>query len=164
MKHKNIQKKFLLYIDDYLSETEKLLIDQHLNECADCKRQFGELANIWNEERTLEKPLPSQALWYDLKDRMEKETAKQVPLRAIFGNVKLVLNAAITVVVIVFAVFIGSKLGSELTPMGIVKNGTYAYSENIKDEFGMSYFDAVPPNSLAKDIFITLANNEGMKK
>lgn len=164
MKHNNIQKKFLLYIDGDLSEAEKLLIDQHLNDCGDCKRHFEELANIWNEERKLEQPLPSPILWYNLKDRMEKETAKQVPVRAIFGSVKLILNTAITVVVVFFAVFIGSKLGGELISKSSAENGTYAYSEKIQDEFGMSYFDAVPPNSLAKDIFIPPSNNEGMKK
>lgn len=164
MKHKKIQKKFLLYIDGDLSEAEKLLIDQHLNECTSCKRRFEELAKIWNKDKILEKPLPSQALWFDLKDRIEKERLKKAPTTIKISNVKLILNTAFTFVVIVFAVFIGSKLGSELTPMGSTENGTYAYSENIQDEFGMSYFDAVPPNSLAKDIFIPPANNKGMKK
>lgn len=164
MKHKKIQKKFLLYIDGDLSEAEKLLIDQHLDECGDCKRHFEDLANIWNEERILESPLPSQALWYDLKDRIEKERLKKAPITIMISNAKMLLNTAFTVVVIVFAVFVGSKLGSELTSKGSTESGAYAYSKNIKDEFGMSYFDSVPPNSLAKDIFIPPANNEGMKK
>ena len=163
MKHNKIQKKFLLYIDGYLSEAEKLLIDQHLNECGDCKRHFEELTNIWNEERILESPMPSQALWYDLKDRIEKERLKKAPIKIMISNAKILLNTAFTIVVIVFAVFVGSKLGSELTPKGSTESGTFAYSKNIKDEFGMSYFDAVPPNSLAKDIFIPPSNNVGMK-
>jgi predicted anti-sigma-YlaC factor YlaD len=164
MKHNKIQKKFLLYNDGYLSEAEKLLIEQHLDVCGDCKRYFEELANIWNEERKLESPLPSQALWYDLKDRIEKERFKKAPITIMVSNAKILLNTAFTMFVIVFAVFVGSKLGSELTPKGSTESGTYDYSENIKDEFGMSYFDAVPPNSLAKDIFIPPANNEGMRK
>lgn len=155
MKHQKIQKKFLLYFDGDLSEVEKILIDQHLEKCTDCKRHFEELVKIWNEEKTLGKPLPSQALWYDLKDRMEK-----VQVSTNVGNVKLLFNTAISFFVIVFAVFIGSRFGSALS----TQSETYVYSENIQDEFGMSYFDAVPPNTIGKDIFISPANNKGMKK
>lgn len=163
MKHKKNQKKFLLYIDGDLSEVEKLLIDQHFDECADCKRYFEELANIWNKERILESPLPSPALWYDLKDRMEKESLKKVPAAAKINNVKLLLNTAITVVVVVFAVFVGSRFGSALSRQNI-QSETYVYSENIKDEFGMSYFDAVPPNSIAKDLFVIPTTDKGLQK
>lgn len=163
MKHKKIQKKFLLYIDGDLSEAEKLLIDQHLDECADCKRHFEELANIWSEERILESPLPSQALWYDLKDRMEKESLKKVPAAAKISNVKLLLNTAITVAIVVFAVFVGSRFGSALSTQSNTQSETYVYSENILDEFGMSYFDAVPPNSIAKDLFVP-TTDKGLQK
>ena len=164
MKHKKIQKKFLLYIDGDLSVAEKLMIDQHLNECVSCKKHFEELADIWMKERKFEKPLPSPALWYDLKNRMEKETERSNPLRAIVGNAKLLLNSVITVGVVVFAIFLGSRFGSVLSPQSAAQNVTYAQSENIRDEFGMSYFDAVPPNSLAKDLFITSPNNKGLQK
>jgi len=154
MKHKKIQKRFLLYIDGDLSEAEKLMLDQHLDECDDCKRHFEELANIWKEERKLEQPLPSPALWYNLKNRMEKEAEKSIPLRVIVGKAKLLLNTVITVGVVVFAIFIGSRFGSLLTPQNIGQDVVYAQSENNRDEFGMSYFNAAPPNSLAKDLFI----------
>lgn len=152
MKHQKIQKKFLLYIDGDLSEAEKLLIDMHLDECGDCKRHFEELATIWNQERTLEKPMPSPALWYELKDRMEKENFKEVPALTMITNGKLLLNMVIKVTVVVFAVFIGSMFGNALTPNNSVENLTYADPEIDRDEFGMSYFDAMPPNSIATDL------------
>lgn len=164
MKHKKIQKRFLLYIDGDLNAAEKLIIDQHLNECVGCKKHFEELAEIWNEERKFEKPLPSPALWYDLKNRMEKEAEKSIPFSAKVGNAKLLFNSVISIGVVVFAIFIGSRFGSLLNPQNVGQNVTYAQSENSRDEFGMSYFDAAPPNSLAKDIFITSANNEGLQK
>lgn len=164
MKHKNIQKKFLLYIDGDLSIAEKLLIDRHLKECVGCKKHFEKLANIWKEERKLEQPLPSSLLWYDLKNRMEKETGKSMPFRVVLGNPKLLLNSAITVGVVVFAIFIGSRFGNILSPQYDAGNALYAKIENVRDEFGMSYFDAVPPGSLAKDIILTSANDGGFKK
>lgn len=163
MKHKKVQKKFLLYIDGDLFEAERLLIERHLNECSECKEHFDELAKIWNEERTLEQPLPSQALWYDLKDRMEKESLKKVPAATKISNVKLLLNTAITVAVVVFAVFVGSRFGSALSLQN-TQSDTYVYSENIQDEFGMSYFDAGPPNSIAKDLFVIPTTDKGLQK
>jgi len=164
MKHKKIQKRFLLYIDGDLNVAEKLIIDQHLNECVTCNKQYEVITKIWKEERKLEQPLPSPALWYDLKNRMEKEAEKSNPLRAIVGNTKLLFNSVITVGVVVFAIFIGSKFGSLLSPQNIGQSVTYSQSENNRDEFGMSYFDAVPPGSLAKDVFINTANDGGLQK
>ena len=164
MKHKKIQKKFLLYIDGDLPESEKILIEQHLNECVTCNKQYEVITKIWKEERKLEQPLPSPALWYDLKNRMEKEAEKSIPLRAKVGNTKLLFNSVITVGVVVFAIFIGSRFGGLLSPQTTSRNVTYAQSKNIRDEFGMSYFDAVPPNSIAKDIFITGLDKGGLQK
>lgn len=164
MNHKKIQKKFLLYIDGDLSEDEKLLIDQHLDECSTCKQHFEDLANIWNEERKLEQPSPSTALWHSIKDRMEKKAAEKFSVMGVFGNVKIMLNTAIIVAVFAAAVFVGSKFGSLLYPYNSIQNDTYAYSENIWDEFGMNYFEVIPPNSIAKDIFVTPANDKGLQK
>jgi predicted anti-sigma-YlaC factor YlaD len=162
MEHKKIQKKFLLYIDGDLPEAEKVLIEQHLNECSSCKKHFDALANIWNEERKLEQPLPSPTLWYNLKNRMEENTRN--PIRVVITNAKLLLNTAFTVAVIVFAILTGSWFGSILNPQTGAKNNSYTQSENIRDDFGMSYFDVVPPNSITKGMFLTASNDEGRQK
>ncbi|MCX6173970.1 MAG: zf-HC2 domain-containing protein [Ignavibacteriales bacterium] len=162
MKHKKIQKRFLLYIDGDLTETEKLLIEQHLTECSSCKKHFEELANIWNEEIKLEQPLPSPALWYALKNRMEEKTRN--PGRVSITNAKLLLNTAFTVAVVVLAILTGSWFGSRLNPRTGVKNNSYVKTENIRDDFGMSYFDVVSPNSITKDIFLSASNDKGLQK
>lgn len=162
MKHKKIQKRFLLHIDGDLHESERLLIEQHLTECSSCKNHFEELANIWNEERRLEQPLPSQALWYDLKNRMEKKTRK--PILAAINNAKFLLNTAFTVGVVVFAILTGSWFGSMLNPQTDSNNNSFALIKNTRDEFGMSYFDVVPPNSITKDLFLSVSNDKGLQK
>ena len=162
MKHKKIQKRFLLYIDGDLPEAEKLLIEQHLTECSSCKKHFEELANIWNEERKLEPMLPPPALWYDLKNRMEEKTGN--PNRAVINNAKFLLNTAFTVGVVVFAILTGSWFGSKLNPQTGSNNNSFALMENTRDEFGMSYFDVVPPNSITKDLLLSASNDKGLKK
>lgn len=162
MKHKKIQKRFLLYIDGDLPEAEKLLMEQHLTECSSCKNHFGGLANIWNEERKLEQLLPSPALWYALKNRMEEKTGN--PIRAAITNAKFLLNTAFTVGVVVFAILTGSWFGTKLNPQTGSNNNSLALMENTRDEFGMSYFDVVPPNSITKDLFLSVSNDKGLQK
>ena len=162
MKHKKIQKRFLLYIDGDLPETEKLLIEQHLIECYSCKNHFDGLANIWNEERRLEQPIPSPALWYNLKNRMEEKTGN--PNRAVINNAKFLLNTALTVGVVMFAILTGSWFGSMLNPQTDGNNNSFALIKNTRDEFGMSYFDVVPPNSITKDLFLSVSNDKGLQK
>ena len=162
MKHKGIRRRFLLYIDGDLSETEKVLIERHLNECTGCKKHFEELANIWNEERKLEQLLPSPALWYSLKNRIE-EGARN-PSRIKINNAKLLFNTAFSVVVVVFAILTGSWFGSILNPQTGTRKNLYTQTANIRDDFGMSYFDVVPPNSITKDIFLSVSNDKGLQK
>lgn len=162
MKHKGIRRRFLLYIDGDLSETEKVLIERHLNECTGCKKHFEELANIWNEERKLEQLLPSPALWYSLKNRIE-EGARN-PSRAKINNAKLLFNTAFSVFVVVFAILTGSWFGSILNPQTRTRENLYTQTANIRDDFGMSYFDVVPPNSITKDIFLSVSNDKGLQK
>lgn len=164
MKHKKIQKRFLLYIDGDLPEAEKRLIEQHLTECSSCKKHYKELANIWNEERILEQLLPSPVLWYDLKNRIEGEIRKPFLIRILISNTKLFLNTAFTVVVVAFAILTGSWFGNRLNPRTEAKNNLYSQAENIRDDFGMSYFDVVLPNSITKDIFLSASNDRGLQK
>lgn len=162
MRHKKIQKRFLLYIDGDLPEAEKQLIKQHLIECSSCKNHFDGLANIWNEEGKLEQPLPPPALWYALKNRMEEKTGN--PIRAAITNAKFLLNTAFTVGVVVFAILTGSWFGSKLNPQTGSNNNSFALMENTRDEFGMSYFDVVSPNSITKDLFLSVSNDKGLQK
>lgn len=164
MKHKKIQKRFHLYIDGNLPEADKVLIEQHLNECDSCKKHFEVLAELWNEERKLAQPLPSPALWYNLKNRMEGKTKKPILIREMIGNAKLLLNTAFTVVAVVFAIIIGSRFGSTLISKNGVQNNFYTQAEDIRDDFGLSYFDVVPPNSVAKDILFMTINDKGIRK
>lgn len=162
MKHKKIQKRFLLYIDGDLPDAGKLLIEQHLSECSNCKKHFEELANIWNEEIKLEHLSPPPALWYALKNRMEEKTG--IPIRTALNNAKFLLNTAFTVGVVVFAILTGSWFGSKLNPQTGSNNNSFVQIENTRDEFGMSYFDVVPPNSITKDLFLSESNDKGLKK
>ena len=51
-----------------------------------------------------------------------------------------------------------------LSKQSNTQSETYVYSENIQDEFGMSYFDAVPPNSIAKDLLVIPTTDKGLQK
>jgi predicted anti-sigma-YlaC factor YlaD len=147
-----------------LPEAEKLLIEQHLNECSSCNKYYEELANIWKEERTLEQPLPSTELWFNIKNRIEGESRKPFLIKILIGNSKLFLNTAFTIAVVVCAILIGSWFGSGLNQQTESRNNFYSQAENIRDDFGMSYFDVVPPNSITMDIFLSASNDKGLQK
>ena len=46
MKCNEIREKLSLYLDDELNEDEKKLIDEHLESCHECKKEFEEYKKI----------------------------------------------------------------------------------------------------------------------
>lgn len=160
MNHKKIQKQFLLYNDGDLSPKEKSLFDQHISECADCRTLFHEVSEIWRLESNIEKLVPSPTLWYKLKNRIEKTEAQPFVISKLV-NAKLFVSSALKFGVVALSIFIGARFGYLISPQSSTSNNSHAQIENIRDEFGLSYFNPVPPGSLAKDILITEIDQRG---
>jgi predicted anti-sigma-YlaC factor YlaD len=162
MNHNKIQKKFLLYFDGDLSASDKSAIDQHLNECAHCKKLFREVSEIWGQESNFEQPIPSPKLWYELKNRLEKETVRPLFINKLV-DAKLLFESAIKIGMIAVSIFIGSRFGYIISLQSFTSINSVAQIENISDDFGLSYFEAVPPGSLAKEILVTGNLGRGSK-
>jgi len=160
MKHKKIRKKFILYLDGDLPETERNKIEQHLSGCESCKNALKAIDELWNNEKMYEAS-PPESLWYKLNYKLEEKRIKKTA--GLDVNKKLIFNIAATVTLIVISVFTGSRLGVSLNPSVNNENIVYHQSGEVRDDFGINYFDVLPPNSIAEEVFLT-ASNSGVNK
>lgn len=156
MNHYKIEKQLLLYIDGTLPEEKKKIIAKHLKECSDCNRTYEMLAQAWNNENKIgESPEPD--LWFRLKDRIEKNKRNSVGDK--IGGVKIFFRTSLTVAVVVVAVIAGSWIGRSLNG----QNNILTEMATVREEFGLNYFDLIPPNNLAEGVLLTGYKSERIK-
>lgn len=149
MNHKKIKKQLLLYIDGDLSAEKKIFIANHLKECSECAGALEMLSQAWTNEKTItENPAPD--LWFRLKDRIEKGKTNSVSNK--IDGVKIFISASMTIAAVIVAVVTGSWLGRSLDSQNVIDEKIVTEMKTIGDEFGMRYFEVIPPNNLAESI------------
>lgn len=160
MKYKTVKRKLLRYLDNELPEDEFKAVRQHLSSCPECRNYLKQLEKIWLTEQPVTPIEVPPFLWTRLSVRLESES--QAPFaKRFFTTMSLFIKKALIPAAIVITIFVGSKFGSLLSPQNNTQNKTYSYSESLRDEFGMSYFDAVPQSTIAKDLFVAQSNDKG---
>lgn len=161
MKHKKIHKKFILYLDGDLHETERRKIEKHMLGCAECRNTLKAVSELWKNEEKIQ-ILPPESLWHELKKKIEENRVEKASGLSV--NKNLIINTAAAIAIVVISVFTGSRLGVELNPSLEKESGIYFQNGSVRDDFGINYFDVLPPNSIAEDVFIFASNTEVDKK
>src|SRR5262245_59108609 len=75
------------YLDDELSDTERLDLDRHLIGCEICRRTLAELRAVTDVARTAEDARPSRNLWPGIATAIARQSA---PRRVVFSIPQLV--------------------------------------------------------------------------
>ncbi len=162
MNHKKIQKQLLLYIDGDLPKEKNIFIADHLKICSECANSFELLKHEWTKAKIL-KEAPSPDLWFRLENRIEKSKTNSFIFN--IDSIKIFFRAAITVTTVVVAVLSGSWLGRSLDGRRAANDNEIIVNENntLREEFGMRYFEIIPPNNLADGILSIGSKSERNK-
>ena len=159
MKCSRVKRKLSAFLDDEVSEEEKLKISEHLKFCINCQRELESLSYVSNFLDSLEEINPSPYFIVRLKQRI----AEQESLTAVRQVKRLIRlpfiewarryyleRIAIPVGVaasLFLAVLGGSNLGRAIykTRMEIASK----VSEEFADIFSVTFFDDYPEGSLS---------------
>ena len=150
--HKKIQRKLLLYLDHELSEKERELVHNHLQNCPVCSRMREIYVRLWKEETHREGVAPPPYLWTKLQNRLAG-IEKSNPL---FFRVKLFIRryapSALLVVLLLLSVAVGAFIGSPSGPEYFEAVASIRQTGDQAEEFELDRFDIIPPGSL-EEIF-----------
>jgi len=149
MEHKAIQKKLLRYLDDELSEQEKVKVHRHLERCETCRDALQTIELMWATERPIERKKAQPFLWTRIAERLQSETERDI-FKGLGNPMRWIQRPVMTVVVLLFIFFSGIKLGNLIT--GSTGDVTEISTERIIENFGMSYFKILPPGSIDANI------------
>jgi len=159
MKHKEIRKKLLRYIDVELSEKERAEIQLHLERCEQCRRDFQLLSGAWNLAQPIKRVQPSPFLWNKISARLDGKTQKGRLVDKVELFVRQTARPALTAAIVMLGLFIGIKLGNRLFMENLSSWQTSEVSIQSQSEFGLENFRVLSSSSLGDEL-AAFMNNE----
>ena len=151
MKHKEIRKKLLRYIDAELPQEESVEIQFHLQHCKQCRKDIELLSGAWNLSQPIRRVQPSPLLWNKISLQLEGKAQKGRLVHKVELFVRQTARPALTAAVVVLGLFIGIKLGNRVMMTELSSRQT-VISLQSQSEFGLENFRALSPGSLGGEL------------
>ena len=155
MKHKDVEKKLLLYLDSELTNKEMKEINEHLSTCAECSRQRDLLASIWNSENVRQKPEVPPFLWTRIEASI-KEYEQTFRSHILMKSIRYVSMHPVSMAASIIAVATGIFVGTLTFHQQNMKPQIQRLSPYAADEFKLNLFDLVPRNELGSELVNTV--------
>ncbi len=152
MKHKEIQKKLLRYIDAELPQEERKEIQLHLEQCEQCRKDVELLYGVWNISQSIERMQPSPFLWNKISAQLEGKAQKERLIHKAGAFIRQTARPALTAAVAALALFIGIQIGGYLNTKTFSKQQTTQTTNELQDEFGLQNFQLLTSGSLGGEM------------
>ncbi len=161
MKHKDIQKKILRYIDSELSEEERLEVEAHLKQCAQCRRDVESLSVSWQLSESVYRVQPSAFLWNRISEHLNEVSHGKYLNYRITSFIRQLAQPALTAALIIIALFTGIQVGGQLTNKNVSKQHNFITTNQVQNEFGLDNFRLLSSGSLGGEMVALMDfNNE----
>ena len=152
MKHKDVKKKLLLYLDGELPEKEMKEISKHLSTCFECSRQRDLLASIWTPEDMRQKPVVPPFIWTRLEARIREYEQTSKWNHNLKKAISYVSMHPVSLAASIIAVAVGIFVGTLTYHVQDSKSQIQSSSLTTADEFKLNLFDLVPRNELGSEL------------
>jgi len=162
MKHKQIEKKLVLYLDGDLSSREMATVQEHLEHCSSCKEHLDLLSEVWRAEAAVKRENPSPFLWTRLEERIEQYERNHNLFIDFFEQLVRLVRPAFTLLILVGGIFLGVYLGNMVASSNVQTAKVQSSSQDKERFFNSIYLDSfrdLPPESLG-GVYVTLASNK----
>ena len=138
MNCKNIKKNLVLFLENELTEEQRVEIENHFKICPDCFRLLEEFSQLWGALERGEKIQPSPYFWTRLKQRVIEYEEGRKPVWGWLGGLVRWTRPAVAVAVLLIGIFAGYSLGN--FPQSV--NGQMAYQVDERTLALEQFFDS----------------------
>jgi len=146
MKCSRIKKKLSAYLDGEMSERERQIISQHLQQCEECNKELAALSAVRDAINTIDGMEVPPYFVTRLRQHI-REQARPAPF---FQRIRGLAVTAATAGAVVASLFIGNQAGKTLYQS--IAQTTEPVIAETNNVFGMSAFEEFPDGSLS-DIY-----------
>lgn len=140
LKHRNIRRRLILYLDHELPEREMKEVREHLSGCSSCSRQKELLESLWNLDGSSSKEPVPPFMWGRIKNSIVSDAAIHFPIwQWSTGIVPLTVRVVFALAAILLGIYLA-------TPPNIGRSSkiTLTQSKELAQEFRLDLFDMVP--------------------
>lgn len=145
MKHKTVQKKLLLYLDDNLPKNERRRISNHLANCQVCQSALQQYQKIWQTDKPIKRITAPPFLWTRISTQLERAQQKNV-FNTFYNSFFPVIRPVVIVLGIFLSIFGGIRLGNMII---LSQPERTEIVTETQDNFGMNYFEILPPGTIS---------------
>jgi len=156
MKHKEIRKKLLRYIDAELPPEEREEIQHHLKRCEQCRKEVESLSGVWILSQSIERAQPSSFLWNKISAQLAGKSQKGRLLDKVELFIRQTMRPALTAAIVVLGLFIGIKLGNRLIMEELSGQQASGTSIQLQSEFGLDNFRVLTSGSLGDELAVLM--------
>lgn len=141
-----VKRKLYDYIDNSLSEEEKIRVKAHLDVCLDCREKIKEMESLIRQAQKKNIPQPSDDFWHNFKTELDQKlNQKLVPEFNLKGGFTYHLRPVFVLpLACVFIVAITIYFYLQSRPVFLAKEDTDLIEE-------MNFWEEIAPGSLLND-------------
>ena len=157
MKCKTVQKFYISFIDNELSELETQQVQDHLSSCSDCSKKVNTLKEIYQPKSCLQKVESPPFLWQKLYLKISEQEKKTDIFLFSEKLLNFVVNASV-VAIFVFSILFGIYLGSSpnlTTADATTQVQDVIVSDEFENDSYINTFDDLPRESIA-NVYLTM--------
>ena len=155
---KKVKQKLVAYLDGELNKQQRLLIEKHLSQCAECRKEAGLLKKTGRLLKNQECVIPSADFEARLRERIQGTEEKQRLPQVIFERLTHLLLPAVVAAALIVGVVVGN-LVEKIVPSQTVPLQEEAYTLSI----GLDNFQDFPPGSLP-EVYFSLTDTQEVEK
>ncbi len=162
MRHKQIQKKLIFFLDGELTDHEMTGIRRHLEQCSLCATRFEAISNVYQMGDTVKRPEPSSYLWALLAQRIEESETHEHLFADYFEQLVKLARPAAVLLMLVAGISLGIYLGSVPTPAAANNVTDQPSVQELEQFYNSIYLDSfrdLPPESVG-GVYVTLVSDE----
>lgn len=158
MKHKEIQKKMLRYINAQLPQEEMSEIKHHLELCKTCQKKIQILADVWKFSNSINRVQPSPILWNKISKRIDNKNQNEILVHKTKIFILHTVRPALTTAIVILGLFIGINLGNRITMSDLHNQMAEITTNQLQNEFGLENFQILSSGSLGGEMATLMAN------
>jgi hypothetical protein len=152
MRHKKIEEKLLLFLDNSLSESDRNSINAHLQNCESCSNKLNNLKSLWGQN--IQKIHAPNDLWFRVQQSISQQKIRKASKKHMF--IKPILQPVFYLALFIGAIFLGNRIAKTNE-----KSEKLNTTTSVLREF---YIDRPEASSEKINELLFSLNDEGAKK
>ena len=116
MNCKEVKNLFALFLENEISQDQRVEIEKHLKSCPKCSQLLDEFSQLWTSLERREKVQASPDFWIKLQQRIINSEERKSPVMDLVDMLTSFARPAAAVAALLAAIFAGNYLGNFSMP------------------------------------------------